>query len=142
MPANTTSPRVGSCTVRRFVLPIRNFLMHPIWCYLVSEIAEIIKRDWYANSARGINIGERKLLEVEKHGAGGMHTRFVVCRWLGQDDGWALEHEVHTCGEERRLDLSQLDIVYVHELPQRAASRQNPMGLVVAHETNKEDCNG
>lgn len=118
------------------VLPIRNFILHPIWCYSVSEISEIIKRDWCANSARRINIGERKLLEVEKHGAGGLHTRFVVCRWLGQDDGWALEHEVPTCGDERRLDLSQLDIVYVHELPQREASRQNQRCLGIGHKVS------
>lgn len=128
-------------TLHRFVLPIRNFLMHPIWCYSVLEIAEIIKRDWYANSPRGINIGERRLLEVERIGAGGFHTTFAVCRWIGQDiGGWVLEHEPETHGVERSLKLERDRIVAVHEIPQRAASRQNPTGLRCAGlDAHKQD---
>lgn len=33
-------------TLHRFVRPIGNFFLHPIWCYSPTEIARIVKRDW------------------------------------------------------------------------------------------------
>lgn len=68
-----------------------------------------------------MNIGERRILELERIGAGGFHTSFHVCRWLGEDYGWALEHSPMVFGEENQLDLSRDRIAAIHTLPARKA---------------------
>ena len=76
---------------------------------------------------RTMNIGERRLLEVERRGAGGFHTSFVVCRWTV--DGWAVDVQVDALGGEMMLDLSNSMVVAEHKLPTRRADSGNPQPI-------------
>lgn len=62
-----------------------------------------------------MNIGERRLLEIEEQGAGKDHTIFAVCKYTSI--GWALEHEPYTVGPEKHVNMTKCKIVAIHPIP-------------------------